>query len=235
MLSFLKALGFILVGIALAIGGISLLPEGRYIIIGGERISKWTPNEPAIQLKHASLCACNDCLDKDEADLEKDYQRINRLQKAVDEYGRAFPREFAEEVLTLETEKTVLVGTMYNAVKGQTDDSPLTTADNSKIDLQKLYDHELRWVALSRNLLDRWGGPFNYGDRIMVEGAPVLRNGFDVNGVWEVHDSMNQKYEDYIDFLMPAHVKRDGKWVHSMDLAGSYYFKQDGVFIRLVK
>jgi hypothetical protein len=69
----------------------------------------------------------------------------------------------------------------------------------------------------------------------MVEGAPVLRNGFDVNGVWEVHDSMNQKYEDYIDFLMPAHVKRDGKWVHSMDLAGSYYFKQDGVSIRLVK
>lgn len=140
----------------------------------------------------------------------------------------------AEDYATPEPE-FVLTGTMYHAVKGQTDGSPLTTADNSKIDLQKLYDNELRWVALSRDLLDRWGGPFNYGDRIMVEGVPMLRNGYNVNGVWEVHDTMNARYTRYIDFLMPAHVKRNGEWVHSPDFAGPYYFKQDGVSIHLIK
>ena len=108
----------------------------------------------------------------------------------------------------------MLTGTVYNAVPGQTDDSPLVTADNSRIDLHELNSGNLRWCALSRDLLSRWDGPFNYGDLIMVEGAGHMA------GIWAVHDTMNKRYTSYIDFLVPEHIKL-GKW--------------ENVSIRLVK
>jgi hypothetical protein len=106
---------------------------------------------------------------------------------------------------TLVGDTYMLTGTVYNAVPGQTDDSPLTTADNSRIDLHDLNSGNLRWCALSRDLLSRWDGPFNYGDLIMVEGAGHM------NGIWAVHDTMNKRYTNYIDFLVPEHIKL-GKW-----------------------
>jgi len=93
--------------------------------------------------------------------------------------------------------------TRYNPEASQCDSDPLTTADNSRIDVSKLNKGTLRWCALSRDLLDRWGGPVNYGDVITVhsEDRPWL------NGEWEVHDTMNSRYSKTIDFLQPRGAK----------------------------
>ena len=54
--------------------------------------------------------------------------------------------------------------TMYQPVYPQTDKTPDITADGTRIRISKA--SEYKFVALSRNLLKRWGGPFNYGDFI---------------------------------------------------------------------
>jgi hypothetical protein len=84
--------------------------------------------------------------------------------------------------------------TTYQPSTSQCDSDPLTTADGSKIDPSNMK----RWVALSRDLLARWGGQFAYGDTITIysESHPNL------NGDWEVHDCMNARYKMSIDFLM---------------------------------
>lgn len=87
-----------------------------------------------------------------------------------------------------------LLATKYNAVKEQCDDTPFITADNSNICPIKLNNYELRWVALSRDMLER----YPYGSKIIVE-CDIEK----LNGVWEVHDTMNKRYSERIDFLVP--------------------------------
>lgn len=96
--------------------------------------------------------------------------------------------------------------TRYNPVKSQCDSDPLTTADNSKINLKKLRKGEIRWCALSRDLLKRWGGDFNYGDTIFVysESTPI------VSGWWVIHDTMNRRYKNSMDFLLPKNSYKFG-------------------------
>ena len=60
--------------------------------------------------------------------------------------------------------------TQYNPVVSQCDEDPLVTADNSKIDLEKLRRGKIRWVAVSRDLLDR----YNYGNVIELTVVKVL-------------------------------------------------------------
>lgn len=92
-----------------------------------------------------------------------------------------------------------VTGTIYQPVTAQCDNSPLITADNSKICLTALNKRELRWVALSRNLLRRWGGSFNYGDTIYVHHPNDS-----IRGEWIIHDTMNRRYKNRIDFLVPV-------------------------------
>ena len=94
----------------------------------------------------------------------------------------------------------IIRATTYNPVSSQCDNDPLTTADGSKIDLISLQRQEIRWVALSRDLLCRWGGPFNYGDTISVFSIENCQ----INGDWIVHDCMNARYDKSIDFLFDA-------------------------------
>ena len=50
--------------------------------------------------------------------------------------------------------------------KAQCDDTPNITADGTKIKPWKATEY--RYVALSRDLISRWGGPFDYGDYIVI-------------------------------------------------------------------
>ena len=59
--------------------------------------------------------------------------------------------------------------TMYQPVYPQTDNTPDITADGTKIRIHKA--SEYKFVALSRNLLKRWGGGFDYGDFIYIKGT----------------------------------------------------------------
>lgn len=91
----------------------------------------------------------------------------------------------------------IVTGTFYNPVIKQTDSSFLVTADCSIIDTLELQKGSYRWVALSRNLLKRWGGPYDYGDTIIIRHPNKI-----LNGEWIVHDSMNARFVDRIDFLV---------------------------------
>ena len=99
-----------------------------------------------------------------------------------------------------------ITGTYYNPVASQCDGSPLITADGSKIDVEKLKNNKIRWVALSRDLLQRWGGPFNHGDTIDVYHSNTA-----VSGKWVVHDVMNKRAKKKIDFLVALGNKFPGK------------------------
>ena len=89
--------------------------------------------------------------------------------------------------------------TMYQPVYPQTDDTPNITADGTRIRISKASQY--KFVALSRNLLKRWGGPFDYGDFILLKGAG------NKDGVYQVRDTMNKRYVNRIDILESIDVK----------------------------
>ena len=88
--------------------------------------------------------------------------------------------------------------TMYQPVYPQTDKTPDITADGTRIRISKA--SEYKFVALSRNLLSRWGGPFNYGDFILIRGTK------DKDGVYQVRDTMNPKWVNVVDILESENV-----------------------------
>ena len=89
--------------------------------------------------------------------------------------------------------------TMYQPTHYQTDKSPDITADGTRIRISKA--SEYKFVALSRNLLKRWGGGFDYGDFIYIKGTK------DKDGVYNVRDTMNPKWVNVVDILESTHVQ----------------------------
>lgn len=101
--------------------------------------------------------------------------------------------------------------TTYYPTEAQCDSNPYTTADGSFIDMEKLHNKEIRWVALSRDLIcdaerrelfpndtNHWRGDFHFGDTITI----YSKENPQVDGDWVVHDCMASKYKMSIDFLM---------------------------------
>ena len=89
--------------------------------------------------------------------------------------------------------------TMYQPVYPQTDRTPNITADGTRIRISKASDY--RFVALSRNLLKRWGGPFDYGDFVLLKHAGHK------DGVYQVRDTMNPKWVNVVDILESKNVE----------------------------
>ena len=113
----------------------------------------------------------------------------------------------------LELQEFDVTVTMYHPTPHQTDSTPDITADGTKINIWKA--SEYRYVALSRDLLSRWGGPFDYGDYIVIEGIG------EHSGVYQVRDTMNPKHTNRVDILRTP---------------GSKQFKYDNVIMyRYVK
>ena len=83
--------------------------------------------------------------------------------------------------------------TTYNPTKAQCDNTPHITADGTHFKTWKASSY--RYVALSRDLLSRWGGPFEYGDYVVIEGT----DGWD--GIYQVRDTMNAKWTNRVDIL----------------------------------
>ena len=96
---------------------------------------------------------------------------------------------------------TILVtATVYNAVPGQTDNTPLITASGACISEENPINH--CWVAVSRDL-EAQG--FKMGSKILVKGTGIY------DGVWTIKDRMNRRWKRKIDFLVNEDVKL-GKW-----------------------
>lgn len=80
--------------------------------------------------------------------------------------------------------------TCYQPVEAQCDTEPLITADGSKIDLHKLKKGNIKWCAISRDLL--WLFPKDKPKRVHIEGY----------GIYEVRDVMNKRFNHRVDILI---------------------------------
>ena len=90
----------------------------------------------------------------------------------------------------------VVTATCYRAESNQCDDTPFITADNSVIDINNI--DKLRWIAISRDLNEE----YKMGDSVLVSGIDSI---YDV--VWIIHDRMNKRFNNKIDFLISKDLK----------------------------
>lgn len=116
------------------------------------------------------------------------------------------PEYIARPKKTPSVDFVTVNGTYYNSDPSQGEGDGSTTADGSKIDIDLLNSGVIKWVALSRNLLKRFGGTFNFGDKIMIEHEDKR-----VAGVWIVRDCMNARFTNKIDFLIPKGAEFAGR------------------------
>ena len=106
---------------------------------------------------------------------------IVRIEKKIDTIYLNSP---LEKIITL---------TVYNPVESQCDDTPLITANGTKIDLEKLKKGEIKYCAVSRDLLSE----IPYGSIIYIEGY----------GEYEVVDTMNKRIKMGVDILQDVSEK----------------------------
>ena len=83
--------------------------------------------------------------------------------------------------------------TMYRPTKYETDSTPNITADGTRIIIKNASKYN--FVAVSRNLLERWGGFLKYGDFILIEDVGHKE------GVYQVRDTMNPRWVNVVDIL----------------------------------
>ena len=80
--------------------------------------------------------------------------------------------------------------TCYQPVTKQCDNEPLTTSDGSKISLRNLKNGNIKWCAISQDLL--YLLPAKKPNYIWIEGY----------GTYEVRDVMNKRFTHSVDLLI---------------------------------
>lgn len=106
---------------------------------------------------------------------------VTQIEKQIDTIYLNYP---LENIVTL---------TVYNPVESQCDDTPLITASGIKIDLEKLKKGEIKYCAVSRDLL----AEIPYGSIIYIEG----------HGKYQVVDTMNKRFKNSVDILQDVSEK----------------------------
>lgn len=117
-----------------------------------------------------------------------DKDKVDNLSTEIIELKNKIEKTFQNPPL----EKMVTL-TVYNPVESQCDDTPLVTANGTKIDLEKLKKGEIKYCAVSRDLLPE----IPYGSIIYIEG----------HGEYEVVDTMNRRIKMGVDILQDVSEK----------------------------
>ena len=107
--------------------------------------------------------------------------------------------ELKEKLVNYETEGMIVTVTMYQPLRYQTDSTPNILADGTRIRTQEASNY--KFIAVSRNLLKRFGGWLDYGDFVLLKGTPGK------DGVYQVRDTMNPRFVNRIDILESPGVK----------------------------
>ena len=117
-----------------------------------------------------------------------------QLQSSIDENIR-----LKEQLNEYKTEGMDVTVTMYQPLRYQTDSTPNILADGTRIKTELASNY--KFIAVSRNLLKRFGGWLDYGDFILLRGTIIK------DGVYQVRDTMNKRFVNYIDILESPGVK----------------------------
>jgi 3D (Asp-Asp-Asp) domain-containing protein len=104
-----------------------------------------------------------------------------------------------DKLYKYETEGMSVTVTMYQPLRYQTDSTPNILADGTRIRTQEASNY--KFIAVSRNLLKRFGGWLDYGDFVLLWDT----DGKD--GVYQVRDTMNPRFVNRIDILESPGVK----------------------------
>ncbi len=127
--------------------------------------------------------------------LEKNKRYYTSLMKTIKEENVALTETLAE----LKSEGMAVTVTMYQPVRYQTDSTPNILADGTRIRTEQASKY--KFIAVSRNLLKRWGGWLDYGDFVLLKGTPGK------DGVYQVRDTMHKRWVNRIDILESVGVK----------------------------
>ena len=140
--------------------------------------------------------------------LEKNKRYYNSLIETIKEENVALTETLAE----LKSEGMDVTVTMYQPVRYQTDSTPNILADGTRIKTEEASNY--KFIAVSRNLLKRWGGWLNYGDFVLLKGTDHK------DGVYQVRDTMNKRWVNRIDILESVSVKpyKMNGQIHKTDL-----------------
>ena len=107
--------------------------------------------------------------------------------------------ELRQKLDEYEAEGLNVTVTMYQPVRWQTDSTPNILADGTRIKTKQASNY--KFIAVSRNLLKRWGGWLDYGDFILLRGTDKK------DGVYQVRDTMNPRYVNWVDILESPGVR----------------------------
>ena len=127
--------------------------------------------------------------------LEKNKRYYTSLMKSITEENVALTETLAE----LKSEGMAVTVTMYQPVRYQTDSTPNILADGTRIRTERASNY--KFIAVSRNLLKRWGGWLDYGDFVLLRGTDHK------DGVYQVRDTMHKRWVNRVDILESGHVK----------------------------
>ena len=125
--------------------------------------------------------------------LDEAWDRVGEYQQQV--------FDLQDELRAVQNNKPTynVTATMYRPTRYETDSSPNITADGTRINISKAGSY--RYIAVSRDMLSRWGGPFEYGDYVIISGTKKH------DGIWQIKDTMNPRFTERIDFLCDLDAK----------------------------
>ena len=127
--------------------------------------------------------------------LEKNKKYYTSLMEIIKKENK----ELADQLTELRSEGMPVTVTMYQPIRGQTDSTPNILADGTRIRVREASNY--KFIAVSRNLLKRFGGFLDYGDWILLRGTSHK------DGVYQVRDTMNKRFVNRIDILESEHIK----------------------------
>ena len=107
--------------------------------------------------------------------------------------------DLKDKLNEFEMEGMLVTVTMYQPLRYQTDSTPNILADGTRIMTHEASNY--KFIAVSRNLLKRFGGWLDYGDFVLLWDT----DGKD--GVYQVRDTMNPRFVNRIDILESPGVK----------------------------
>ena len=155
----------------------------KYNLINKE----YSMNKILLSLLMVTICVLNGIVSVGFFDDQKKYYEGMIQEMTIENVS------LRSQLSELRSEGMQVTVTMYHPVARQTDSTPNILADGTRIRVHKASDY--KFIAVSRNLLKRYGGWLDFGDFVFVNGTSVK------DGVYQVRDVMNKRFVNRIDIL----------------------------------